>query len=388
MRLHIIGGRLQGVEACTLAMDLPLSVTLVDLDPSVPARGLCDSFVRADITGPGDLDCVLKDAEMVLPALEDHETLRVLDDWCSRRRVPLLFDLPSFLVTSSKSASNDLFTRAAIPIPEPWPGCGFPVVVKPDGESGSRGVRMCETEETLQGVLKEFSPDEPPVVQRYIPGRHLSLEVVGTPGSYRPLQTTELKMDDVHDCRRVIAPAEVCEDVIHDLERYALLAAERLQLRGLMDIEAILEESPGGNGGLRVLEIDARLPSQTPLAVRASGGMHMLAALIGSFLPDKKQDLETAGKQSGEGWAVLEHLKVSGGGVTFAGEHIMKDAGSLSVIPGFFGADEGITDYARGKESWVATIIVRGRDRREVLNRRQRVIDAIAREIGGGAYRG
>ena len=36
----------------------------------------------------------------------------------------------------------------------------------------------------------------------------------------------------------------------------------------------------------------------------------------------------------------------------------MGSAGPLRLVPGFFGADEALTDYAPGRAEWAATLIV------------------------------
>ena len=40
------------------------------------------------------------------------------------------------------------------------------------------------------------------------------------------------------------------------------------------------------------------------------------------------------------------------------GEHVMGGARPLRLVPGFFGADEALTDYAPGRAEWAATLIV------------------------------
>ena len=47
------------------------------------------------------------------------------------------------------------------------------------------------------------------------------------------------------------------------------------------------------------------------------------------------------------------------------GEHVMGGAGPLRLVPGFFGADEALTDYAPGSAGWAATLIVTGAGVRE-----------------------
>ncbi|WP_370809489.1 hypothetical protein [Bilophila wadsworthia] len=56
--------------------------------------------------------------------------------------------------------------------------------------------------------------------------------------------------------------------------------AEMLRLHGLMDLEVI--QTPEG---MRVLEIDARFPSQTPTAVWLSTGVNLAEHLAACFFP-------------------------------------------------------------------------------------------------------
>ena len=60
------------------------------------------------------------------------------------------------------------------------------------------------------------------------------------------------------------------------------------------------------------------------------------------------------------------------------GEHVMGGAGPLRPVPGFFGADEALTDYAPGRAEWAATLIVTAR-RREARERAAGVVAELAR---------
>ena len=57
-----------------------------------------------------------------------------------------------------------------------------------------------------------------------------------------------------------------------------LRIAAKLTMTGIMDVEVINDQ-----GILKVLEIDARLPSQTPTAVYKSTGTNMLELLYDLF---------------------------------------------------------------------------------------------------------
>ena len=49
MKICIIGGRLQGTEACYLARACGMYSILIDIDPEVPASGLADRFAAGDL---------------------------------------------------------------------------------------------------------------------------------------------------------------------------------------------------------------------------------------------------------------------------------------------------------------------------------------------------
>jgi pyrrolysine biosynthesis protein PylC len=55
----------------------------------------------------------------------------------------------------------------------------------------------------------------------------------------------------------------------------------------------------------------------------------------------------------------------------------MSNSGALHVCRDFFGADEAITNYVPGREEWVATLIISGKDRKHAWEKRDRVIKEI-----------
>jgi pyrrolysine biosynthesis protein PylC len=58
-------------------------------------------------------------------------------------------DAPAYRISSSKIESDTLFQKMKLPIPKPWPGCCFPVVLNPDQASGSQGVEIIENQSAL-----------------------------------------------------------------------------------------------------------------------------------------------------------------------------------------------------------------------------------------------
>ena len=69
---------------------------------------------------------------------------------------------------------------------------------------------------------------------------------------------------------------------------------------------------------------------------------------------------------------VYQHVRASRGMLEVLGEHVMGSAGPLQLVPGFFGADEALTDYAPGRDGWAATLIVTAPEAREARERAAR----------------
>ncbi len=174
-------------------------------------------------------------------------------------------------------------------------------------------------------------------------------------------------MDELYDCSGVSAPTHLDSTKMQELHEQILLIAEEISLHGIMDLEVILHD-----GQLKILEIDARFPSQTPITVYHSTGMNMVNMLAGLFV-------EGAVKKS-PGTCVhsrIDHVKVDAGVAQVCGEHVMTEDGPLRLLNGLFGAKEALTTYQPGKSKWVATFIFRGRDRQEVEAQRKSCLQKI-----------
>ena len=373
MIVAVVGGSLQGVEATYLAHKAGWNIRVVDKNSQAPASGLCDSFLHVDVTAERDLSIVFNTVDLVIPALEDDDALNCLNQWSHSAGVPLVFDPHAYTISSSKLDSNELFTRMGIPVPLSWPDCSFPVLAKPSKSSGSRGLKFFHDVGSLKHYFSQSFPPQGWVLQEYLEGSLHSLEIMGMPGNYRTLQVTDLFVDNNHDCKRVVAPTELSAELVVELKTLALKIADALKLYGIMDVEVLLHQ-----GGFKILEIDARLPSQTPTAVYWSTGqnmVHMLAELFMDKFIQTRPD--TRFVQA----AVYEHIRVSSDGLYVGGEHMMTQGGPLYRCQNFFGADEALTNYHSKKDQWVATLIISGKDHCSAFAKRDRVVDTILKRF-------
>jgi 3-methylornithine--L-lysine ligase len=357
VRLAVVGGKLQGTEAAYLALKAGYDVVLVDRRPGVPASGLATEMSVFDVCAEEDRTRQLfLGCDAVLPACEDDDTLRWLSERAAAWGVPLLFDLPAYSVSSSKVRSNRLFDDLGVARPAPWPSCGFPIIVKPSGSSGSEGVRLVQDEDELAVARAELEArGHEAVVEEFASGPSWSLEVIAWDGAVQPLFGTELEFDRYYDCKRVLAPVGGPDagELLAHFDEIGEKLALGLELSGVMDIEVMVHA-----GGLKVLEIDARLPSQTPTAVFHSCGINIVGLLAETVLGGRIPHVDRTARQG----TCYQHVCVSGGAVEVLGEHMMGAARPLRLVPGLYGADEVITDLPERSPNdpdaeWVATLI-------------------------------
>jgi len=274
MRVGIIGGKLQGVEASYLALKASWEVILFDKHPTPPAKGLCHMFHQLDVAREKEFKRYCEGIELMIPALENQDTLESLSHSADKLGIPLAYDPSSYAVSSSKIKSDRLFSDLGLPLPVPWPGAGLPLVAKPSGASGSAGVRRINTEAEFLAFRSSRTDLQDWVIQEFLEGPSFSLEVLGSLERYQTFQVTDLEMDHRYDCKRVLAPTVLQKSQVKEFRETALTIARRLNLRGIMDVEVILHK-----GRLKVLEIDARLPSQTPTVVYLSTGINLVKLL-------------------------------------------------------------------------------------------------------------
>lgn len=373
MRVAVVGGKLQGLEAAYLAKKAGWHVLLIDKEPQVPARGICDRFYCLNVNETEKTTRALEGIDFIIPALENRECLSILAETAEKTKTPIALDLQAYTVSSSKTVSDRLFMEIGLPVPALWPECGFPVIAKPDNSSGSAGIARIQNEIELRALKEKTGPGaERWVIQEYLEGPSYSIEVIGYEHEYSAFQVTELEMDPGYDCKRVIAPANLSIVQQKQLERIALTIAGALKLKGIMDVEVILHDHK-----LKVLEIDARLPSQTPTVVYHSTGVNLLEVLADCFVRGTRPGNLFNKKQQA---VIYEHIKVSPEKLEVSGEHIISPAGPLSFHEGFFGAEEALTNYCPGKKHWAATLIVTAKDREQAKKKMEAVVDNIRKK--------
>ena len=373
MRLAVVGGALQGMEAVYLASKAGIETTVLDRKGTAPALSICDDPVVLDPTkDPEGARRIFEDCDAVIPACEELDLLHCLDGMLKGMDVPLLFDMHSYEISCSKNRSNEIMASVGVPLPGKWPECGFPVIVKPSSQSGSIGVSVAFNQDDVdRGLETVRSLNDEPVIQEFVHGKSVSIEVIGNGRTARSYVTTEVVLDTNYDCKMVRCNPDIMSKEDDDLfAKIGKDVAENMGLSALMDVEAILTPK-----GLRVLEIDARIPSQTPAAIQAATGVNLLEELMFTALGKE------TGRVRAEGSSVYRHVVMKDGVLRACGEKEFGHVREPRMVSGLFGADDVITDYEPGKSEWRATLITHGPTEEEVDRRCASSIERILDEF-------
>lgn len=371
LQVLIIGGKLQGTEVTYLAKKAGYHTVVVDRRKQAPAFGLADEAVSLDVTTECEkMIALFLKADVVIPAVEKEEVLEKILEYGEIANVPVVFDKDAYHISSSKQLSNALFEKLLLPMPGKYPECSYPVIIKPDGLSGSTGVRKAFSKEEAEKILDGMEADA--VVQEFLEGRSFSLEVISDGKQFYFPQITEVVIDKDYDCKRIIAPAQLSKDEEEQFYQIGTTLVKALKIKGIFDIEVICH-----NGILKLLEIDARFPSQTPISVYHSTGINMVAMLVELALGQRMDQIKKYEKV-----CYYQQIQVKADEIRVIGEHILEDCKELSIKKGFFGATEGITDYQEGSNSFKAILIVNGETKEEAYHKFLNCIEQIKKKLG------
>jgi 3-methylornithine--L-lysine ligase len=314
----LVGGKLQGFEAAYLSKKAGMKVVLVDKDPQALARNYADEFHCFDvIKEPEKLLELSKSIDALLPVNENLECIEFLNSIKDKFSCPVLFDFEAYWISRDKKKSKDYFASIGVPAPQDKP-LKPPYFVKPPCESSSVGARVIYDEEELRDLESGL------LIEEYVEGEVISLEVIGDGSHFAVVKETLIHIDETYDCH-MVTPLPL--DPSFRQISHAL--ASNLSLKGIMDVEAI--SSPKGP---KVIEIDARFPSQTPTVVYHSSGINLIELLFSAFT-DGVGEIKTLPENK---YCIYEHLMLGENGTLIpVGEQVLSmgsDYGKYYEEPG------------------------------------------------------
>lgn len=170
---------------------------------------------------------------------------------------------------------------------------GFPFIIKPENMSGSRGVYLCYSFEDIEAFklnLNNYNYEGPFIIEEYLEGSEVSVEVLSQKGIHHVLGITDkikgappyfVEMGHVH-------PSQLSEEAKLSISK---LVVDYLNLTGFKfgptHTEVILTKN-----GPRIVESQARLGGdQIPYLVNLATGTDMESAIF-ELLNDKSLVLQ------------------------------------------------------------------------------------------------
>lgn len=362
----LIGGKLQGFEAAYLSKKAGIKVLLIDKSPEALIRNYVDEFHCFDIKKePEKLIEISKGVDALLPVNENLECIEFLNSIKEKFSCPILFDFEAYRISRDKRISKKYFASIGVPAPQDNPS-EPPYFVKPPCESSSAGARIIYGEKDLKALEPGM------LLEEYIEGNVVSLEVVGDGKNFAVVKETLVHIDETYDCH-MVTPL-LLDPSFRELS-YSLAA--NLSLKGIMDVEAI-----SGPKGLKVIEIDARFPSQTPTAVYHSSGINLIELLLRAFT-DGVEEIKTFPENR---YCIYEHLMLGENATLLpVGEQVL----ALGSDYGEYYEEPGIEIMlCKGKDperkNPVFTLIFWGKDRAEAEEKKFKGL-SILKDCSGAA---
>jgi biotin carboxylase len=303
--LFVGAGRHQR-RAISRAQELGLRVVAVDRNPDAPGLQIGDAGEVVDF----------RDVERVTEVARRHAVDGVLTI-SADRAVPVVaavaetLGLPGIGTETAHLMTHKVAMRRALAdhgVPQPRfaavrahrelapaaRAVDFPAVLKPADSGGQRGVFYCETfddaERHLHAALAE-SPTEEAIIESYHEGLELNGLVIARGGSAFPLTLSDrlrppgigFGVGWIH-----IYPSRLYGELLEQAEETAVRAVRALGLRDGIAFPQLLACS---DGGVRVVEVAARVPGgqMADLAWHATGVDLIEVALrfaLGQEVPD------------------------------------------------------------------------------------------------------
>jgi D-alanine-D-alanine ligase len=167
-----------------------------------------------------------------------------------------------------RTPKGRVVSRASLSQGDPLPR---PYIIKPIAEGSTMGVKVVSAGTNQADLGDDWTYGEDVLVEEYIPGRELTVGIMGE----RALGVTEIVFEKDHfdytakytpGFAKHLIPAPVPADVYAEAMRLALLAHRTVGCSGISRSDFRYDDRKPGNDGLYFLEINTQ-PGFTPLSL-------------------------------------------------------------------------------------------------------------------------
>ncbi len=149
---------------------------------------------------------------------------------------------------------------------------GYPVLVRPSYVLGGRAMEIVWNETDLRSYMRtttEVSDDRPILVDKYITGKEAEVDVISDGvDCLLPGIMEHIERAGVHsgDSMAVYPPQTLSQQVIDQIEDYAIRMARALKVKGLMNIQYVIEDDQA-----YIIEVNPRASRTVPYLSKITG---------------------------------------------------------------------------------------------------------------------
>lgn len=168
---------------------------------------------------------------------------------------------------------------------------GYPVLVRPSYVLGGRAMEIVYNQADLRSYMRtstEMAPDKPILVDKYITGKEAEVDVISDGETcLLPGIMEHIERAGVHsgDSMAVYPPQTLPAKVIAQIEDYAIRVAKKLKIRGLMNIQYVIDGEQA-----YIIEVNPRASRTVPYLSKITG-VPMVALATRVLLGEKLADL-------------------------------------------------------------------------------------------------
>lgn len=196
---------------------------------------------------------------------------------------------------------------------------GYPVLVRPSYVLGGRAMEIVSSRQDLLGYMAyavEASPDAPILVDKYLPGKEVEVDVIGDghdcliPGIMEHIERAGVHSGD---SMAVFPPQTLSPAVIEKVVEYAIRVARELRVVGLMNIQYVVQDEE-----VYILEVNPRASRTVPYLSKITG-VPMVQVATRAMLGGRLADMGyRTGLYSGGAGHLLQHVSVKAPVFSFA----------------------------------------------------------------------
>ncbi len=149
---------------------------------------------------------------------------------------------------------------------------GYPVLVRPSYVLGGRAMEIVWNDADLQSYMRnavDVSSERPVLVDKYIVGKEAEVDVISDGvDCLLPGIMEHIERAGVHsgDSMAVYPPQTLSDKVIAQIEDYAIRMAKALEVKGLMNIQYVIE-----NDQAYIIEVNPRASRTVPYLSKITG---------------------------------------------------------------------------------------------------------------------